>query len=81
MVIDSNRVNIFFVLRFVTNNHTVRCVGIVSYIKHTAVLGTTIVVCSDLHLSQLKVTNSSEILTPSVNCCTSNKERAQHKYN
>ena len=41
MVID-NRVNIFLVLRFVINNHTERFVGIVCYIKHIAVLGTTI---------------------------------------
>ena len=42
MVIDNNRVNIFLVLRFVINNHTIRFVGIVSYVKHIAVLGTTL---------------------------------------
>ena len=42
MVIDNNRVNIFIVLRFVINNHAERFVGIVCYIKHIVVLGTTI---------------------------------------
>ena len=42
MVIDNNRVNIFLVLRFVINKHTERFVGIVCYIKHIAVFGTTI---------------------------------------
>ena len=37
MVIDSNWVNIFLI-----NNYTVRFVGIVSYVKHNAILGTTI---------------------------------------
>ena len=42
MVIDNNRVKICLVLRLVTNNYTVRFVGIVSYIKHIAILCTTI---------------------------------------
>ena len=42
MVIDNNMVNILFVPRFVINNHTERFFGIVCYIKHIAVLGTTI---------------------------------------
>ena len=42
MVIDNNRVNIFLVLRFIVNNHTIRFVGIVSYSKPIAILGSTI---------------------------------------
>ena len=42
MFIVNNRVNIFLVLMFVINNHTERFVGIVCYIKHIAVLATTI---------------------------------------
>ena len=42
MVIDNNRMNIFLVPRFVINNHTDRFVGVVCYIKHIAILGTTI---------------------------------------
>ena len=42
MVNDNNRMNIFLVPRFVINNHTERFVGVVCYIKHIAVLGTTI---------------------------------------
>ena len=41
-VINSYRVNIFLVLRFIINNHAVRFVGIVSYVKNIAILGTTI---------------------------------------
>ena len=42
MVINSKRVSSFLVPMFVINNHTVRCVGIVSCVKHIAILGTKI---------------------------------------
>ena len=41
MVNDSNRVNIFLVLGFIINNHPLRFVSIVSYVKHSAILSTT----------------------------------------
>ena len=42
MVIDNNGEYFFLVLRFVINNHEIRFVGIESYVKHFAVLSTTI---------------------------------------